>query len=219
MSGLLAWAAERLDRAGARYWLDTGTLLGMTRAGGLIPHDNDIDISLWREDAERLEAALSELDRREFFMKRFYFSGGLFKISVSRFRPWLPGLVRYEGMTVDFSVWDKSGAFAVCPQVVKPLGGAWNAVKNRLLWTALCHTAWDVNLDRPPWRWAYPLYTWEVPLEFFAETELSGGLRAPKRARDYLAYRYGDWTVVRKDWDSMRDDRCLRAVHPRAYLG
>lgn len=46
------------DRHGIRYIVDGGSLLGAVRHGGIIPWDDDIDISMPRDDYERLQEIL-----------------------------------------------------------------------------------------------------------------------------------------------------------------
>lgn len=63
---MLEKLAEICDANGIRWWLSSGTLLGAMRHGGFIPWDDDVDIVMLREDCERLEKVLLEMDDEEY---------------------------------------------------------------------------------------------------------------------------------------------------------
>ena len=54
--------AEVLNEAGIPWWVDCGTLLGTYRYGGVIPWDEDVDISILLPDFENARRALNRLD-------------------------------------------------------------------------------------------------------------------------------------------------------------
>lgn len=53
---------ELLDNHGIIYWLDCGSCLGAYRHGGMIPWDDDIDISILAADHENVKKILRTLD-------------------------------------------------------------------------------------------------------------------------------------------------------------
>ncbi len=68
---LLALFNEKCKEHGIRYWLDYGTLLGAVRHQGFIPWDDDLDVSVERQDYDRLLSLLPQLFPEEegFFWK------------------------------------------------------------------------------------------------------------------------------------------------------
>jgi phosphorylcholine metabolism protein LicD len=44
------------------FWLRDGTALGVVRDGGIIAHDDDVDLGVWPEDLPALEHALRDLE-------------------------------------------------------------------------------------------------------------------------------------------------------------
>lgn len=46
---------DQLEKAGIRYWLEGGSLLGAARNGDIIPWDYDIDIGIYKDDIKKSE--------------------------------------------------------------------------------------------------------------------------------------------------------------------
>lgn len=68
---------QEVDRVcskwGITYWLDSGTLLGAIRHGGFIPWDDDVDIGMLREDAERFTEIFNRKSHSEFYVEPYHF--------------------------------------------------------------------------------------------------------------------------------------------------
>jgi lipopolysaccharide cholinephosphotransferase len=60
LTRLLRHFDEACKAAGARFYLDAGTLLGAVRYGDWIPWDDDMDVVMWRTEYERLRTHLAQ---------------------------------------------------------------------------------------------------------------------------------------------------------------
>lgn len=58
-----------LTEAGIPWWVDCGTLLGAYRYGGVIPWDEDIDMSILLPDFENARRALNKLDPKKYLVQ------------------------------------------------------------------------------------------------------------------------------------------------------
>lgn len=57
---LLKFVANVCEENNLKYWLDYGTLLGSLRHGGFVPWDDEVDISMPREDYEKFVVVMAE---------------------------------------------------------------------------------------------------------------------------------------------------------------
>lgn len=60
MLDLLKFLDKICKENNIQYWLDSGTLLGAMRHGGFIPWDDDVDVCMMKEDAEKLKQIMED---------------------------------------------------------------------------------------------------------------------------------------------------------------
>ena len=69
---LLKEFAYVCERAGLKYWLDAGTLIGAIRHKGFIPWDDDIDVGMIREDYNKIIDAFNKYSSNKDIYADYY---------------------------------------------------------------------------------------------------------------------------------------------------
>lgn len=200
-----------LDECNLKFWLDSGSLLGIVRESRLLPQDPDIDISLWAGQEHELSEALARLQRFGYSLTTFSHAGGRYGIG-HKLEPRIGAAANWR--SVDIKVFQPIGAYAC--------SAYWNGIaldsSNKLalaLWRLLRGVAWRL------WRHVFPgaspeagvlstfvqLHYWVVPGHFFDEQiRHETGYPIPAAYDAYLSARYGQWRVPQTDWNYERDD-------------
>lgn len=69
MLGILEKVDKVCKEQNITYWIEGGTLLGAMRHGGFIPWDDDLDISMMRDDYNRFQEVAADLLPADLFMQ------------------------------------------------------------------------------------------------------------------------------------------------------
>jgi len=99
--GILA-VVEAMDKIGYKIFINSGTLLGIVRENGYIPHDDDVDFGLLLHASDPVSAAhewieLQKTMQEKGLLKHIGWMGGIFKtsnigvFSVDLFPAWIEG--------------------------------------------------------------------------------------------------------------------------------
>lgn len=102
-----------LEQCDIRYWLDSGSLLGLHREKRLLPWDHDIDIGLWASDLCKVKAHATEFISQGFILDFQYFDGFLYNIEC-KVRAGL-----YErGIPIHLHGYMEKDGYAYAPQII-----------------------------------------------------------------------------------------------------
>jgi hypothetical protein len=110
----LAAVTDLLEQHGCRYWVDSGTLLGLVRAGSLLSWDKDIDLAVLARDLPPLDDLRRSAQRRGFDADALRYRGHPYALSL---RPREPGRLR-AALHVYYPVGD--ALFSPQPQMYVP---------------------------------------------------------------------------------------------------
>lgn len=214
----LRWICDLLAGGGVRFWIDSGTMLGLIREGGIMAGEYDIDLGMWADDEGRFEQVLPAIRAKGYRVLKRTYRGLTYRYLL------IP--LRKRALLVDFNLFRKHGKQAWCPLVfpspnhfVKPnplyyLTGALRFVINYFF-----ERLPRVKIDAFPWTLICTVKTWWIPARFYEEVRaLEGNIYASEDYDGYLQLRYGNWRVPRKDWIFYEHDGGIRHENPEAIL-
>lgn len=224
--------ASILDRYFPGKWfLDSGSLLGVVRDGCFLKQDMGIDISVIVDSyyEEKVTEAVIAFNKLGFIASPYEWNGVTYKYC---FAPPLISSFRYA---VDLHLFVLDGDKYCCPQFSL-------AINNRLLASFTTIRKGDtityrhslsslfkvvvagvyryvfryfgqpVRMDKYNRKKQGQCYMWVIPCQLFHGTQLGSfhSLSILKEPEQYLQYRYGNWRVPNSNWVTLRDDGGIR---------
>jgi hypothetical protein len=206
--------AAVLDGAGIRFWLDSGTLLGVVRDGALLANDPDIDLAMWTEDAPAFEDLVPRFRELGYRVRAESYEGRVFNYTL------IPPIFSNR-KRVDIYVYHRHAGYAWAP-ALQPVARAMglHSLNPIRAWWLLVYLVWvlavrRIEVTRPPWAGYFRVKTWWVPADYFrGVVRHASGNPIPAGWEEYLALRYGDWTRPVQSWSFWTDDGALRAARP-----
>lgn len=170
-----------LNESGIRYSLDAGTLLGVMREKRLLPWDTDVDLAISAQDVKKIPQ----------FRKRIRTAG-----YISRIRK----------TTSDVSFIKKGS-----PRLIRIYTKRWGFFKDEQIMDIFIKYKqgdsyyWTVD-SRQPLLQSCPKEALDelIPHHF---NQMRHWI--PASWDQYLQSHYGDWRVVKKQWDWRKEDLCI----------
>lgn len=220
----LAWVADLFESNDVDWWVESGTLLSMTRSGGITDYDDDIDLATWATELDALEELVGAFEDRDYRVQRRSYHGHVYKY---QFLPAEGEDHRSEEKRrlIDLMVFRRTDAHAWTVQARltqdPPVPGLATALEyatpiaERFART----TPGDVEMTAFPKNDLLDLVTLWLPLEYVEHTEYDDdlGVNVPAALEEYLTFRYGDWRTPVEEW-SLSDDGAVEEVEPAALV-
>lgn len=209
------------DKYKIEFWLDWGTLLGAIRNGRLIDGDHDIDLCVWQKDLPKIKQACRELPFYYYFEKdkflRIYNGEYMIGILLVYFEngrfPFEFTIPNHKlGKLLDSMVWFLNNRDPKYKEteMPRPVVNLLSKTVSKLPFKTKILNITEVlksKLDSTH-------YLLSIPEIFFKKFKLISfyGMRVkiPKKAEDYLTYKYGhDWRTPNKNYCYWKDDHSI----------
>lgn len=197
---VLGIVVDTLKKHDIKYYLDFGTLIGAVRDKGLIPWDDDIDISLLNEkDYYKIPQVLREINKKH--RLRTY----LFTFDESKKKREKRGKEIHHD-TVDFTSSQNYQIAKVRTNKFMIFGRG-----------SVCIDIFFKYRYKNNFYWMAYGQENSVPVEHFSDKLVEVdfcGIKSsiPKEYNEYLTYKYGDWMTPKENWCHEEDDFSIKQL-------
>lgn len=213
-----------------KWFLDSGSLLGVIRDGRFLKQDKGIDISVIIDDYHnpRLEECVKRFKKQGFVISRYQWDGITYKYCLA---PKQRCPIKYA---IDLHLFKKHNGNYICPQmkiannpnklvaIIRGIrkGNMYNDKFKKkgigILWKAMVvlyrdvfnYFGYPLNMNALTHELEENIYKWVIPESLYCGTIRDDiyGFNVLKDCGDYLKYRYADWHIPVTDWVTLRDD-------------
>lgn len=214
---------SELERHNIKYWVDSGSLLGLIRDSHLLKSDPDIDITVWYSEIGKIDEYIKMAESKGYRAKRKYFEGTLYGYSLK------PTNITDRTRKVDIKVLTEYLDYGYTPARRLAIGNTRAQgdlryyIKRMIRSPALFYNKYSRSMDmgKIPWRLYYKFKTYVVPKEFIDKLKIHEKFecRIPVKTGSYLSYRYGNWMEPVSNWDWWEDDGAIVDFHPHELTG
>ena len=181
---MLQKVTQIMEKNGTPYWLEGGTLLGIVREKRLLPWDNDMDISLVKDNEKKLLSILFKI-----FLRGYIVRVKKYKFDVDPFKKGEVRIVKIRNRKFLFIKGDAT------------LDIFFKRKKNDEYF-------WTVGVKKPVLKSVPKIFYEELAAVNFNGKTYS----VPKDYDGYLTYRYGDRKTPVKEWNFKKDDRAINKI-------
>lgn len=205
MNDHLLYFMDKLSNCGAKYWIDSGTLLGLYRDKSLLPlsKDCDIDLSMFY-NKQIVNQFISSVSHKKYRLKLKSFRNELIDCKI------VPRGYSEKDRFVELKMYRQANDIIFNPQKVYDPDNYFSKLMFKIHKFIFRGThrylIENIHLDSFLWKKLFNMGEFIIPFKFvenLTEFEVAGvSFPAPSPIEDYLAYRYGkDWGDPEAEWE------------------
>jgi phosphorylcholine metabolism protein LicD len=176
---MLKHVSKILDLCEIEYWLEGGTLLRIRRENRLLPWDNDVDLSMMFNQINKIDAFYKKLIQSGYRVKTRYFNESNNYFEIGNIRMIKIREKHFFGLIKG----------PVCVDIF---------------------IKYPIQNDS---YWLIGNKVKHVPNKFYDTFKTikfnDFDYRIPELTDEYLTYRYGNWQIPVKNWDTAKDDKAI----------